>query len=95
MSKVCEDKKFEVEATGMCWQRWDSIIGRSAASFEASSFRHDSTVKTFLENIRKHICAFQMISVVSYIVREGGFAPTFKVKSQVYPRIGSPTATNK
>lgn len=89
----CLALKFQNEPPGMCCSNGKISLWplqeppeplRSYLSGTTTDSRH------FLQNIRKYNSSFQMTSFgASHIVNYGGFMPTFKVKGQIYHRIGS------
>jgi hypothetical protein len=97
MDKVCEfcrAKKFRTEPPGMCCSngkvKLDTLNPPPEPLLSYMSGR-TSESKHFLQNIRRYNSCFQMTSfgTTATVEQDGGFMPTFKVKGQIYHKVGA------
>ncbi|RCN48933.1 hypothetical protein ANCCAN_05042 [Ancylostoma caninum] len=89
----CQAKRFRGETPGMCCSGGKvKLPPLNPPPEPLLSYMPGTTTesKHFLQNIRRYNSCFQMTSFgTTATVQEGGFMPTFKVKGQIYHRVGS------
>ncbi|KIH55919.1 hypothetical protein ANCDUO_13913 [Ancylostoma duodenale] len=89
----CQARKFRGEPAGMCCSGGKVKLPPLNPPPEPLHSNMSGTTaesKHFLQNIRKYNSCFQMTSFgTTATVQEPGFMPTFKVRGQIYHRVGS------
>ena len=89
----CFAVKWIAETTGMCCSDGKvklSLLELPSEPLESLMTGTTARSKHFLENITKYNSCFQMTSFgATKEVCDSGFTPTFKIRGQVYHRVGS------